>query len=227
MFKDRQDAGKQLAIAVAEQLNRITVTRPIRTIVVAVSRGGIVVGKEVATTLCAPLTLLVAKHINSPSDPDEPVAAVSSSGLLVISDRFDDSIEGMPSYIRNQQMHLSRISKTLEEHWFGQANYEPPVLAGKRLVVVSDCCITGLTEMAALRTLRMEKPKQMILACPVVSQGARMRLNPDCLAIVSLLTPGIVKGALQHYEMFPHVEDKEVVDILKSANRIGSSAARE
>lgn len=227
MFKDRQEAGKLLARAIAETLNKAVATRPVRTIVVGLARGGIVVAREVATTMCAPLTLMAAKHINSPSEPEEPVAAVSSRGILVVSNRFDDSVEGMPSYIRNQQMHLSRISKTLEDHWFEQAAYEPPALAGKRLLVISDCCVTGLAEMSVLRTLRQERPNQMILACPVVSMPAQLRLQSECHMVIALKTPADLKGAMQYYEQFPHVEDAEVVEALKAVNRHGSSAARE
>ncbi|HEY9792938.1 MAG TPA: phosphoribosyltransferase family protein [Candidatus Obscuribacterales bacterium] len=227
MFKDRREAGKLLAIAIAEAVTNAPQTRPIRTVVVGIARGGVIVAKEVSSMLCAPLTLTVAKHINSPQEPDIPVGAVSSRGTLVLSHTFDESVEGLPSYVRNQQMQLSRLNKTLEKHWLDEAQYQPPSMANKRVVVVSDCCVTGLLEMATLRTLKEDHPNQMILGSPVMSQQARYLLESECQMVIALQIPASLNGAMQFYGSFPHVEDSEIVDAIKAANRHGSSAMRE
>jgi predicted phosphoribosyltransferase len=224
MFKDRREAGKLLAMAVAEAVTKVPQASPVRTIVVGIARGGVLVAREVSSVLCAPLTLMVAKHINSPTEPDIPVGAVSSRGTLVVSDTFDESVEGLPSYVRNQQMQLSRLNKTLEQHWLEQAHYQPPAMSNKRIVVVSECCVTGLLEMVTLRTLKQERPHQLILAAPVMSQQARYRLESECNLIVALQLPESLNGAMQFYQSFPHVEDAEIVDAIKAANRHGSSA---
>jgi putative phosphoribosyl transferase len=224
MFKNRQHAGKLLGIAVAEAVTKTPESKPVRTIVVGLARGGIVVAKEVASILCAPLTLIVTKLINSPQEPDLPVAAVSSRGVLVTSDTFDDSIEGLPTYVRNQQMQLARLTRTLETHWLQEAGWEPPPIANKRVVLVSDCCMSGIAEMAALRTLKQDRPNQMILATPVITEQAKYRLEAECQLVISLQTPSHFGGAMQFFEEFSHVEDGEIVACLKNANRHGTSA---
>jgi putative phosphoribosyl transferase len=224
MFKNRQEAGKSLALKVAERVHRYKTPHPVRTIVVGLARGGVIVAKEVATLLCAPLTLVAAKQINSPNEPDLAIAAVSSSGLLITGDMYDDSIEGLPSYVRNQQMYLAKLSKTLETHWLDEAKFQPPTLGGKRVVLVSDYCTSGLLELAVMRGLKSERPNQLILATPVIGLPVRYRLDAECNEIVALKEPDTTMcGAMQYYESLPHVEDAEIVAALQAANRIGTS----
>ena len=219
MFQSRQQAGQALAIAVAQTLNSMDDDRPARTVVIALSRGSVVVAKEVAAVLCAPLTILVSKLIAAPSESAVDIAAVTSTGVMVLSRFYDASIEGLPSYVRSQQIQLAKLSKTLENHWLEASTSPQPTFSGRKIVLVSEGAIDGLTELAAVRSVRASKPRLMIVAAPVISHAAERELRHECDRIVSLSNPGAMNSIIQYYDQYEHIDDKLVVELLKSANK--------
>jgi putative phosphoribosyl transferase len=223
MFPDRQNAGKMLGRAVQEALNQRADNRPARTIVVALSRGGILVAREVASKLCAGLTILSSKAIGAPGAPDTSLAVVNSAGTTVHSSEYDDSIEGLPSYVRQQQMQLSKLTKTIEDHWFQEAQVDRPIFSARKVILVNDGCTDGLVEVAAARAIRAERPRLLLIAVPVITHAAERALKHECDGIISL-SRSDSKPIRQHYQNYEHVDDALIVATLKSTKIPGRPA---
>lgn len=227
MFSDRESAGKLLGRAIQETLRQRTDNRPARTVVVAISRGAIAVARAVAAKLCAPLTILSSKSISAPAEPDRQLAVVTSRGVIVNADAYDEAIEGLPTYVRDKQVPLTRLAKSIEEHWLTEANIQPPMLSGRKVILVNDLSADGLIELAALRSLRPDRPRALIVASPVIGYAAECRLRLECDAVVALSKPEIVRSPLEHYHKYEYIDDAAIIAALKAASQSLRSPSKQ
>lgn len=204
-FADRADAGRQLA----ERLLPFAYENPL---VIGLPRGGIPVAREVALALHAPLDFLAVRKLGAPHNPEYGIGAVAEGGVRVI-DAEAIAILGL----RNSAVDAitARETAELERRAGLYRDGRPPLnVNGHTAIVVDDGVATGVTDSAALRTLRHRRPRRLILAVPVCPPDSACRLHEEADEVIALQQPPSFFGVGQFYEDFAQVSDEEVVAAL-------------
>jgi putative phosphoribosyl transferase len=207
-FGDRRDAGRQLADA----LTPLAAEDPV---VVALPRGGVPVAREVADALGAPLEVLAVRKLGAPHNPEYGIGAIAEGGtrvfdpealaVLGIDGRALDAIAARES---------AELKRRVEAYRSGRPQM---ALAGRTAIVVDDGVATGVTDTAALRAIRKQRPRRLVLAVPVCAPDSLDRLRDEADDVVCLLAPAHLYGVGQWYRDFSQVSDREVVAALSAA----------
>lgn len=206
MFRDRMDAGKQLA--------RLLDDRDVEAdIVLAIPRGGLPVGRAVADALGVPLDIIAARKIGAPGNPELAIGAVASDGSIWLNDRLIDQIGVDDSYIdegidrerENAQAKVDRYRKGRQE----------PEIAGKKVLIVDDGVATGATTTACIRQVKNAGADRVILGIPVGPPDSIERLGSEVDEVVCVETPPHFGAVGQFYETFTQVTDEEAIDYLE------------
>ncbi len=221
MFIDRQHAGKLLAEQVKQYLREKSDFRSDSLVVVGLPRGGVPVAAEVALALACPLDILVSKKIGAPDNPELAIGAVSSDGVVVLDEHAAHLFGNSERYFQEQSRqkeHLISETRSLEQRYVTQAGMkERPDLAGKLVIVADDGIATGMTTMAALRTLRKRGVGELVLATPVIPADTFRRIQPECDRLIALSVRSDFIAVGYHYRDFHQVTDEEMVESLKRA----------
>jgi putative phosphoribosyl transferase len=216
MFRNREEAGKLLGKKVFEILRAMPEFRPDKTVVVGLPRGGVPVAKQVAAALAVPLTILVSKKIGAPFQPELAIGAVCSSGVILLNKDLDYIIDDLKPYIESEKRRLTAVTKALEEKWTNAAGIQGLMNAkGKLVVLVDDGIATGMTILAAIKSLKASGASKIIVASPVISTRVAARLRLECDELITLLCPHEFQAIGQFYGDFHQVEDDEMISILK------------
>ena len=207
-FRDRREAGR----ALAEALRRL---RPEAPVVLALPRGGVPVGHEVASALAAPLEVLVARKVGAPGEPEVGMGAVAEGGGLWI-DRDLARAAGVPERELAARVEGEREEVARRVRAYRGDRPLPP-LAGRTAIVVDDGVARGGTARAALRAVRALGPGRLLLAAPVIAGETieDLRCEADEIVCVAAPLPFVAVG--RWYEDFGQVTDGEVIDILARA----------
>lgn len=209
-FHDRVEAGRELGRA----LSGLGLHDPV---VLALPRGGVPVGAEVAAALHAPLDLLLVRKIGAPWQPELAVAAiVDGSNPDVVVDEETLRLEGLSrSYVDAEAARqLQEIERRRKVYLGGRSPIE---LAGHTAVLVDDGIATGTTVRAALRALRRRRPAALVLAVPVAPPETVEALRAEVDRLICLATPQPFHAIGLYYADFHQLEDAEVIDILAQA----------
>jgi putative phosphoribosyl transferase len=207
-FSDREDAGRQLA----EELKGFAKDNPI---VIALPRGGVPVGFEVARRLGAPLDIWVVRKIGVPWHQELGVGAVAEGGQVFVSRELIEHV-GMTGLELAQATETKR--REVEERVRKFRGDRPrPSLAGRVVLLVDDGIATGGTMRAAIEAIRAEQPKQLVLAVPVAAPDTLTELGPLVDRVVCLLTPEDLHAIGLWYDDFTQVADEEVSRLLERA----------
>ncbi|HEY8490189.1 MAG TPA: phosphoribosyltransferase family protein [Dehalococcoidia bacterium] len=207
-FRDRADAGRRLAAALAD-------LRDARPVILAVPRGGVAVAAEVARALDAPLDVMVARKLGAPGQPELAIGATTARGDVVLDPFLIRELEVPEQYVEAERRRQSQAAQEQEQR-FRRAR--PPVgLEGRTAVLVDDGLATGATMEAAVRTARRLGAGAVVVAVPVASTegAARMRRLAD--RFVSLHTPPDFGAVGAYYREFRQVPDEEVVRLLEES----------
>jgi putative phosphoribosyl transferase len=210
LFVDRTEAGRRLL----ERLAALALERPV---VLALPRGGVPVGFEIARGLGAPLDLVLVRKFGAPWQPELAVGAVidGDHAETILNQDIVKELQIPQSYIADASAReLAEIERWRSLYLAGTAR--APV-AGRTAIVVDDGIATGATMMAALGAIRRADPLQLVLATPVAPPDAIERLRPHADAVVCLATPRQLGAVGAFYEDFGQVSDAEVVDLLARA----------
>jgi predicted phosphoribosyltransferase len=211
MFKDRYDAAKQLVVRLEKYKNK-------NGIILAVPRGGVPLGYEVAKTLDLPLEIILSKKIGHPSNPEFAIGSVTLNGPIIDESAKEVSKE----YIKTES---ERILKTLKEKFkLFMGNRKPTELKDKTVIIVDDGIATGNTILATIEAIKKSKPKEIVIAVPVAPPSTIRRLSGFADEVICLLTPENFMGVGQFYENFSQVSDEEVIQLLNEANKIKNIA---
>ena len=219
MFKDRRDAGRNLARA----LERFKGANPV---VLALPRGGVPVGFEVAEHLRAPLDLLLVRKIGAPGHEELALGAVVD-GLhpqVVVNQEVMDMIHPPRGYFEAaEKRELGEIERR-RRLYLGAAQ---PIDVKRRLaIVVDDGIATGATMKAALRGVRRNEPSRLVLAAPVAPRSVISELKAECDEMVFLATPEPFYAVGLYYADFSQTSDEEVIELLGRRGSFGQ-ATRE
>jgi len=210
MFTDRQEAG----LALAQKLLRFRGDRPI---VLALPRGGLPVALEIARSLRAPLGLVLVRKIGAPGQPELAIGAVADGpDSVLVTDRRLVTVFGVDDawLEKARDEALGEIVRRRTTYLAGR----PDISAKDRVVIVVDDGIaTGSTMRAALRSLRHQGAKKLILAAPVAAPHALDELESEADETVCLEQPANFMAVGQFYRRFPQLEDQEVIDHLNEA----------
>jgi len=214
MFQDRQDAGRRLAARLLSRRNQ-------HPVVLALPRGGVAVGYEIAAALGAPLDVVLVRKIGAPGMLELAVGAIVDGERLdeVIDDEIVAELGVPKSYlekeIAGQAVEIERRRKLYFAH------RAPAALAQRCAIVVDDGIATGASMRAALLAIRRRQPSAVVLAVPVASRETIERLRPEADDIVCLSTPEDFYAIGQFYRDFHQLSDDEVLDFLRRAGSTG------
>lgn len=207
-FRDRRDAGRQLARALMGYKGAKD------TIVLALPRGGVVLGYEVCLQLRLPLDVLVVRKLGTPLNPELAMGALAETGYRHLNTdvitTYGVTAEQLEAEVGRQQQEIRR---RIEKYRGGRAL---PPLKGQTVIVVDDGIATGATLYASLAALRTAKVARVVVAVPVAPPEASAELERMVDEAVILETPDWFFGISQFYESFPQVEDEEVIACLET-----------
>lgn len=209
MFDSRQSAGELLT----QQLKQKGYDGK-NTIVLAIPRGGIVTGKAVADVLGTPLDIVVTRKIPAPHQPELAIGAVGPGGTRVIDISLAERTGADEHYLKKK---IQELKKEIEEREVRFRHSRGPLtklVKEKIVLIVDDGVATGATVEAAIRYLKTQKPKKIILAVPVASQESVKNLKPLVDDLVVLEIPEEFMAVGQFYRDFPQVSDEEVIKLL-------------
>ena len=209
-FHDRKDAGQQLAA----QLLGYTAQHPI---ILALPRGGVPVGYEVAKALRAPLDVWVVRKLGLPWQPEVGFGAVAEGGLVHLNRDILENVklseDEVEAAIEEQRREVEGRVRRFRR------GLPPPQLAGRTVIVVDDGIATGGTVRVALRAIGDQQPKQTILAIPVAPAATVRALEPEVARVVCIRAPHDLHAIGQWYDDFSQVPDDEVIRLLDRARR--------
>jgi predicted phosphoribosyltransferase len=217
MFRDREDAALQLA----ERLKGRAFTDPL---VLAIPRGGVVTGAVLARELGAELDVVLSRKLRSPAQPEAAIGAVSEDGQVYINHyarELYDLMEGHLAAERERQLaEIARRKKRV------RAVKAKAPIAGRSVIVTDDGIATGSTMIAALRVVRAQHPREVIVAVPVAPADRLAEIREWCDEVICLLAPEDFWAVGQFYADFSPVEDEEVVDLLRAFAPVGQGNGR-
>ncbi len=211
MFIDRQDAGRKLA----ESLKSYKSENPI---ILALPRGGVPIGYEVAKALEAPLDIFVVRKVGPPWNPEFGVGAVAPG--VQILDKSSLRMLGLTEAdlaptIEQEQKELNRRLRLYRQ------NEELPNVEGKTVILIDDGLATGISTRAAIQGIKKLKPAKVILAVPVGPPETVAFLKTLVDDLICLEVPRDFYAVSAFYLNFPQVSDEEVIRLLKLSKQPG------
>ncbi len=211
-FRDRADAGKQLAVALADHFSS---TGTGRVVVLALPRGGVPVGFAVATALRAPLDLITVRKLGAPGQEELALGAIASGGVLVRNESVVRALRLSAAEIAGIAGREARELARRESVY--RAGRPATALDGRTVIVVDDGLATGSTMRAALGALRQRRPAELIVAVPVGAPETCAELRGHADRIICLATPQPFYSVGHWYDDFTQTTDAEVRALLERA----------
>ena len=205
-FRDREEAGRALAAELAGYAGRGDV------LVLALPRGGVPVGYEVAQALGAPLDVFMVRKLGVPGHEELAMGALASGGIRVLNDSVVQQLRIPETIIdeaaRREEAELDRRERAYRE------GRPAPDARGKTVILVDDGLATGATMRAAARALRQMDPARLVVAVPVAAGETCDDLRREVDEVVCAYTPEPFFGVGMWYEDFRQTTDDEVRDLL-------------
>ena len=209
-FSDRVDAGKRLASTLADFAGK-------NAIVLAIPRGGVVVGYEISKALNLPLDVIIPHKIGAPDNPELAIGAITEDGTVILDENLVAYIGVPKSYIKEESERQKReIERRLEMYREGVPY---PDLKGRHVIIVDDGIATGSTMKAALASVKNRGAKTVTVAVPVGPPSTIEELKKRADRVVSIYTPEYFQAIGQFYADFNQTTDAEVIQLLKKANK--------
>lgn len=209
-FVNREDAGRRLAA----ELSSYAAQHPI---VLALPRGGVPVGYEIARALHAPLDVWVVRKVGVPWHPELGAGAVAEGGFVYLNPEVLEHI-GL-SEAELTELVQSKKREVEERVQLFRDGHPPPILRDRTVILVDDGIATGGTVRVAIRSIRAQKPKAIVLAVPVASPEVVEALGREADRVVCLRTPVDLYAIGVWYVDFGQVSDDEVARLLDRARR--------
>ncbi|MGQ9722054.1 MAG: phosphoribosyltransferase [Candidatus Jordarchaeum sp.] len=210
MFRDRVDAGKKLA----KELLEYKGTNPV---VLAIPRGGVVVGYEVAKELAVPLDIVVPRKIPAPHNPELGIGAVAQDGTIIIDPEIKKYVSFSEEYVQEE---AERQIKEIERRTKAYRGDREPISVEKRVVIlVDDGLATGVTMRAAIRSIRKKNPQKIVVAVPVGPPSTVKKIEEEADEVISLVIYEPFEAVGQFYSDFSQTSDSEVISLLQKAKK--------
>lgn len=208
LFRDRTDAGRRLAEALMKYRGKDAV-------VLAIPRGGVVVGYEVALALDADLDVVVARKLGAPYNPELAIGAVAYDGTLVLNYDVICSLGVPDAYIEEEKKRQVKEMKRRLRVYRGDKPL--PDVRGRIAILVDDGIATGATMLACVKAVKNQGASCVIVAVPVGPPEAVRKLAEEADEVVCISQPSLFFAIGQFYADFRQVTDDEVLDLLNRA----------
>jgi putative phosphoribosyl transferase len=224
LFDDRVDAAKQLAERLKKELlhnnmaiqgEQIEYNNTV--IILAIPRGGVVVGDVIASMLGVKLDIIVSRKIGAPDNPELAIGAVMPDGSYSLNRDIVDMLNVPRSYITEQaNIQKKEIERRLRTFKVEDSDYYNNDFEGKTVVLVDDGIATGATILSAAHWLRTKHNccKMLIIAVPVAPPDVIDKINELSDKVIVLYTPEIFGSVGRFYRNFEQVSDAEVREIM-------------
>ncbi|MBU1119108.1 phosphoribosyltransferase [Patescibacteria group bacterium] len=205
-FPDRVEAGKKLASELQQKYSNVP-----NAIVVALPRGGLPLGYEVAKAMNIPLDIVVPRKIGAPGHDEYAIGALTEIGEPIFNEsekeRFNqDAIEKIVAEEKKEARRRLGLYR---------GKSKPLNLKDKTVFLVDDGIATGLTMRAAILSCKAKEAKKIIVAVPVASKEALDTIEKEVDDVVCLYEPRFFMAVGQFYEVFPQTKDSEVIETMK------------
>jgi putative phosphoribosyl transferase len=205
-FKNRADAGRKLAKALAEYKDQ-------EPVILALPRGGVPVAAEVCAALNAPLDLILVRKIGVPCQPELAMGAVVDGGVpIVVRNEDVIGLVGESAFQKGCDSELAEIDRRRQRYLGDRARVG---IEGRTAIVIDDGIATGATTRAALRAARGRRPKKLVLAVPVAPTENLADLRADADDVVCLENYEFFGALSAYFADFRQISDQEVIDTLK------------
>jgi predicted phosphoribosyltransferase len=205
-FRNRADAGRQLAEKLTAYANKPDV------LVLALPRGGVPVGFEVADALGAPLDVLLVRKLGVPGYEELAMGAVATGGLRVLNEEIVRGL-GIPETEID-----AVVARELEELARRERLYRggspPPDVIGRTVILVDDGLATGATMRAAVQALKQQQPARIVVAVPTASPDTCEALRAEADDVICTMTPDPFLAVGHWYDDFTQTTDDEAHDLL-------------
>ncbi len=185
-------------------------------IVLAIPRGGVVVGYEIAKRIRCPLDVIIPRKVGAPFEPELAVGAVTEDGTLYINERFCAFYGISKSYLQSEsQVQVQEIKRRAELYRKGVKSIN---IAGKTVILVDDGIATGATMRAAILSVKKNSSRAIIVAVPVGAKETVDDLKKD-VDVVALYAPEDMGAVGEFYRNFEQTSDQEVIELLESCHK--------
>jgi len=206
-YRNREEAGKKLA---AELRGKTRADA----LVMAIPRGGVVVGAEIAEMCRLPMDLVIPRKLGAPQNPEVALGAVAQDGTLVLNEKLlallGLAADDLKPLVEKEVREIERRMRLYR----GRAAY--PDYRGREIILVDDGIATGYTVLAALRFIKKHlRAGRLILAVPVAPAEAVAELRPEVDELLCPLAAGDFQAVGQFYLDFSQTEDRQVIDKLE------------
>lgn len=210
-FRNRVQAGQVLAKQLMKYANRPDV------LVLALPRGGVPVGFEVAQALNAPLDVFVVRKLGVPGQEELAMGAIAGGGIRVLNGSVIEGL-GIPDHVidevaRRELRELERRERVYRD------DRPAPEVPGRTVILVDDGIATGATMKAAVEALRQLEAGRIVVAVPTAAPSTVREIRGDVDDLVAVITPDDFAGVGQWYEDFSQTSDEEVRRLLERASR--------
>ncbi len=210
-FRDRRDAGRQLAPKLLHYANHSDV------IVLALPRGGVPVGYEVALALNVPLDIFIVRKLGLPGQEELAIGAIASGGVRVLNEDIIHALN-IPDEIINRVTERELKELQRREQLY-RGDRPAPVVRDHIVIVVDDGLATGASMRAAVAALRAQSPKRIVVAVPTASPETCEAFQDEVDETVCAITPEPFDGVGRWYEDFSQTTDEGVRLFLEDIRR--------
>lgn len=206
IFRDRIDAGRQLA----QMLKKYTDTD---TLIMAIPRGGVVVGYQISSELHIPMEIIVPRKIGAPMQPEFAIGAVAGSDVVIINEQAVLALSIPQSYIIEEaKRQRQEIIRREQAYNTGRKRISPE---SKTVILVDDGIATGYTMIASARVIRKMNPARLIIAVPVAPPDSIQMLSREADEVIVVDTPEPFHAVGAWYEVFNQTTDEEVIRLMQ------------
>lgn len=208
MFKSRKDAGEKLALA----LEKYRAENPV---ILAIPRGGVEVGLQISKKLGADFSLLIARKLPFPDNPEAGFGAIAENGSTFILENADSWLarETIEQIKQEQIVEIERRINVL------RGGKTLPDIAGRTVILIDDGIAMGSTMRAAIELCRNRKAGKVVVAVPVAGKEVADAIAKEADELVVLEVPVDFRAVAQAYENWYDVSDEEVLDLLRERIR--------
>jgi predicted phosphoribosyltransferase len=210
-FRDRADAGRQLAAKLVKYANRADV------LVLGLPRGGVPVAQEVAQALHAPLHVFVVRKLGVPGHEELAMGACATGGVCVLNEEVVGGL-GIPQEVI-QQATAAQTRELKRRERIYRGDRPPPEVRGRIVIVVDDGLATGSTMRAAIAALRRQQPARIVMAVPVGAAETCAECGKEADEVACVQTPEPFYAVGLWYADFSQTTDEDVKQILEAAGR--------
>lgn len=206
LFLDRKDAGNQLAKQLIKYKNRDDV------IVIALPRGGVVTGYQIAKELNLKLDITCPKKIGAPGNPEYAIGAVTETGEGLFNDEVIKSLD--TSFLRSAIAEKQSLAK--ERLHIYRKGHPALSISNKTVIIVDDGLATGFTMKAAIQSIKKADPKKIVVAVPVSPPDTLTEIKLLVDEVICIYSPYFFRAVGEFYQEFKQTQDSEVIDLLSN-----------